>query len=200
MKHKHTQYIKDRANLLESHLKEAGVMLPHTEALNLVAKMEGYRSFTAAHHGRQHTPQGALGKAMRKFRTMNQGHPRAMAVEDYLADGGQHCPECGSTRIDDDRESGADHRHWEILVGCQDCHAQWWAVYELESRDGFSLGTPRAARALQNEACPYCDPENSELEYGTFTAGARGYQSMQCTTCQSRWMDIYKLVDAAEPQ
>jgi transposase-like protein len=198
LKKQHTQQIKDRATILQTHLKRRGVELPRTEALNLLSQMDGYRSFNAAHHGRPQE-QGVFANARRKYRTLNDGYSREVVVEDYLVDGGQHCPQCGSAGVVDNHESYADHRHWEILVRCTACDDEWWAVYELVERDGFGLDTPRAKQALLNAACPYC--HDTELDYGSFTAApGRSYQSAVCTKCRGSWLDIYRLVDAAETE
>lgn len=200
MKKQHTQQIKDRATILQGHLKRKGFDLPRTEALNLLSQMDGYRSFTAAHHGRPHASQGIFANALSKYRTLNEGHSREVAVADYIANGGQHCPKCGSACVVDNHESYADERNWEILVGCTACGEEWWNVYELAARDGFGLDTSRAKQALLDGECPYCEGCNSDFDYGSFTAAAgRSYQSAMCTKCKGSWLDIYELVDVAEP-
>lgn len=199
MKKQHTQQIKDRATILQTHLKQAGIELARTVALNVMAKVDGYRSFTAAHHGKHHSV-GVFVQARRKHRTLKDGASREDAVSDYLTDGGQHCLGCGSARVVDENESSADHRHWEILMGCQDCDERWWAVYELDTRDGFDLRTPHALEALKQESCPYCKDHDSGLDYGDFRSGRQGYQHVGCKGCGSHWVDIYRLADAAEPE
>jgi hypothetical protein len=201
LKKNHTQHLKDRASVLQAHLKTSGITLPRAEALNVMAKVDGYRSFTAVHHGRQHAP-GVLATARNRFRTLLEGYDREEVVPDYVRAGGQCCPACGGNRIAEEGESNADAAHWEILMGCDnpECGYQWWAVYQLTRRDGFNLDTVKAQKALKDERCPYCEEDDFGLTYGNFWGGSSGYQPVKCEDCGGNWMDIYNLVEFAEPE
>jgi hypothetical protein len=93
LKKNHTQHLKDRASLLQAHLKTSGISLPRAEALNVMAKVDGYRSFTAAHHGKQHAP-GVFADA-RKAMTGRKSFPTMFVL---VANAAQHAAATASRK------------------------------------------------------------------------------------------------------
>lgn len=58
--------------------------------------------------------------------------PTKKQVDEYLADGGNHCPLCGSRRISAG-QSLWDGAKYSQLVTCKKCGREWWDLYTLTS-------------------------------------------------------------------
>ncbi|MBC8737336.1 hypothetical protein F6X40_11030 [Paraburkholderia sp. UCT31] len=194
-----TQGIKDRANLLLKHLQDAGVVLPRTKALAVISKLDGYRSYNAALQGKPRAAR-ATGTAdwTPRLKTESFLHPDVVA--DYAANGGCHCPYCGSKRVFDEQDSNADELTWDLLVGCEDCGQKWWATYQLAKIDGLRISEDESARYIKEGGCPHCHNREGGYDYGAVHFGSSAYQRVTCNSCKGDWMEIHRLSGFAEDE
>jgi len=187
---------KDKATLLQQHLKHDGVVLPRSRALNIIAQLDGYRSHTVAKRGKAHTGNQSKGKTgALVLYTGTYLHPD---VEDcYVANQGKHCPYCGSDKVKDARNANADIALWDARMKCDSCGKGWQATYTLDHVDG----TADAALALQRlkagfQDCVMCT--GGPVEYSTFVPGQRGYQMASCQSCGNTCVHVYRLSGMSE--
>lgn len=195
---KNIQVNKDKATLLQQHLKQDGVTLARSRALNIVAQLDGYRSHTVAKHGRQHAKaQTAAASPTIVLYSGTFLHPDVEAS--YVANQGRHCPYCGSHALNDALDASADVALWDVRMGCGDCGKTWFAVYTLDRIDGVHV----PATALQDVregkcSCAVCG--GNDAEYSTFVPGREGYQMALCKHFQETCVHVYRLTGMAETE
>lgn len=187
---------KDKATLLQQHLKQDGVALPRTRALNIIAQLDGYRSHTVAKRGKAHTSGLPQGKS--PTLVLYSGaflHPDVQAS--YIADQGCHCPYCGGHKVRDARNASADIALWGVQMDCGDCGKAWWATYTLERIEG-SCVPATAVKRIQDgfQDCVLCS--GGPVDYSTFVPGRHGYQLAGCQSCGNTCVHVYQLSGMSE--
>lgn len=187
-----TQELKTKATLLQSHLQAVGLALPRNQALTIVAKLEGYRSFTVAKHGKPHG--GPKAPVLHNGRQMTPE-----VVDSYVANGGRHCPYCGSTRLQDDNQALSDVTLWDFRVRCLGCSRAWFGTYTADHRKVFGQrkDSDEGFRAGGTECCGCGSDEHLEYASPVLT-GPEVLQPVHCTSCRTHWFDVYALSNLAE--
>ena len=190
---KNIQDNKNKATLLQQHLESVGIKVPRSAALNVVAKLEGYRSHTVAKRGTPHAREQLNAGVV--LYSGSYLHPDVQAS--YVANHGQHCPYCGSHKVNDAMDAYADIGSWDIRKDCSDCKKSWFSVYKLERIDGSNV-PPTALQFILDghQDCALCGGVG--VEYSTFVPGRQGYQIAQCHNCHEACIHIYRLADLAE--
>jgi len=187
---------KDKATLLQQHLKQDGVTLARSRALNIIAQLNGYRSHTVAKRGKVHAASQASGAA--SALVLYAGtflHPAVEAC--YVTNQGRHCPYCGSDKVKDARNANADIALWDARMDCGSCGKGWWATYTLDHVDG-AADAPQAFERLNAgfQDCVMC--AGGPVEYSTFVPGRQGYQMASCQSCGNTCVHVYRLTGMSE--
>jgi hypothetical protein len=71
-------------------------------------------------------------------------------LKEYLSNGGDQCPVCGSSDIEGGERNfdsgGANHK-----TSCLSCNATWFACYNLVSAEGVQVETTNTEEFLKEE-------------------------------------------------
>jgi hypothetical protein len=192
------QVNKDKATLLQQHLKQDGMTLPRSRALNIIAQLDGYRSHTVAKRGKQHGEKSSTAPVSAVvLYSGSYLHPDVEAS--YVANQGCHCPYCGSRKVQDANNASADIALWDVQMSCGGCGKGWWATYTLERVDG--LDVPETALQYVRDGhsgCALCGAADAHLDYSTFAPGRQGYQTAKCGHCRGICVHVYQLTGMSE--
>ena len=117
--------------------------------------------------------------------------PEDKKQKEYIDNGGNICPVCGSSKISAD-PIGADGKFASAFVTCHDCGSSWYDDYELTGFSdliekspvegeitSFHEGEDRHYDAILSYECPFCfhqNDVNGEIE-------KHGKQLYSCPKC-----------------
>lgn len=168
-----TRNFKDSTKAAATYLAEQGIDVPHTRLLEALARAFGERNWSTLSAQLQELKAPAASAPVSPALDGVEAVPawdsllEPMSDAQFVADGGNCCPFCGSRNVETDSIQADGSRAWDETE-CGDCHAAWTSNYDLTgytcTREGKALGEPEALPAAIILVWP-----------GTFTVNMEGF-------------------------